>query len=163
MKIAREDLGVTTKVSPVVSVNLDPASDPAADRTTTFSTVHFAGTTTPNASVTFLDQSGGGSTTATADSTGAYSILVPLVSGSNTFTVTTKMHSGSRSAARSRRWSIRRQRPEVHGGPAFWPDAFRSTAGGTFGDTDKLKYQTRAGGTRVPPALFHSGADSVRA
>jgi hypothetical protein len=89
VKIAREDLGVTTKVSPVVSVNLDPASDPAADRTTTLSIVHFAGTTTPNASVTFLDQSGGGSTTATANSTGAYSILVPLVSGSNTFSVTT--------------------------------------------------------------------------
>ena len=90
IKIAREDLGVSTKVSPVVSVNLDPASDPAANRTTPYSTVHFAGTTTPNATVTFVDQSGGGSTSATADSTGAYSILVPLVSGSNTFTVTTK-------------------------------------------------------------------------
>jgi hypothetical protein len=89
LQIARENLGVTTKVSPVVSVNLDPASDPAADRTTPFSTVHFAGTTTPDASVKFLDQSGGATTTATADSTGAYSIMVPLVSGSNTFTVTT--------------------------------------------------------------------------
>ena len=89
LQIARENLGVTTKVSPVVSVNLDPASDPAASRTTTLSTVHFAGTTTPDASVKFVDQSGGGTTTATTDSTGAYSILVPLVSGSNTFTVTT--------------------------------------------------------------------------
>ena len=88
--IAREDLGVSTKVSPVVSVNLDPASDPAADRTTPYSTVHFAGMTTPGASVAFLDQSGGGTTTATADSTGAYSILVPLVTGSNTFQVTTQ-------------------------------------------------------------------------
>ena len=35
LQIARENLGVTTKVSPVVSVNLDPASDPAANRTTT--------------------------------------------------------------------------------------------------------------------------------
>jgi hypothetical protein len=87
--IARENLGVSTKVSPVVSVNLDPASDPAADRTTPYSTVHFAGTTTPNATVTFLDQASNSSTVATADSTGAYSILVPLVSGSNTFTVTT--------------------------------------------------------------------------
>ena len=41
----------------MVSVNLDPASDPAADRRPRFSTVHFAGTTTPGASVTFLDQS----------------------------------------------------------------------------------------------------------
>ncbi len=90
VKIAREDLGVSTKVSPVVSVNLDPASDPAANRTTPYSTVHFAGTTTPNASVTFVDQASGTSTAATADSTGAYSIMVPLVSGSNTFTVTTQ-------------------------------------------------------------------------
>ena len=58
VKLAKQDLGVTTKVSPVVSVNLDPASDPAANRTTTFSTVHFAGMTTPGATVTFLDQNG---------------------------------------------------------------------------------------------------------
>jgi hypothetical protein len=90
IKIASSDLGVTTKVSPVISVNLDPASDPAADRTTPYSTVHFGGTTTPGATVTFLDQSGGRTTTAAADSTGAYSILVPLVSGSNTFKVTTQ-------------------------------------------------------------------------
>jgi hypothetical protein len=89
LRIARENLGVSTKVSPVVSVNLDPNSAPAATRTTTFSTVGFAGTTTPNATVKFVDQSGGATTTTTTDSKGAYSILVPLVSGSNTFTVTT--------------------------------------------------------------------------
>ncbi len=90
VKIAKEDLGASTTVSPVVSVNLDPASDPAANRTTPYSTVHFAGDVTPGATVTFVDQSGGSSTMATADSTGAYSIIVPLVSGSNTFTVTTQ-------------------------------------------------------------------------
>ncbi len=89
IKNAREDLGVSTQVSPVVSVNLDPASDPAANRTTPYSTVHFAGTTTPNATVTFLDQVSNTSTTVSADSTGAYSIMVPLVTGSNTFEVTT--------------------------------------------------------------------------
>jgi len=88
--LAKQDSGATTKVSPVASVNLDPASDPAANRTTQFSTVHFAGTVTPNASVTFVDQSGGGTSTVTANSTGAYSIIVPLVSGSNTFQVTTQ-------------------------------------------------------------------------
>ena len=46
--------------------------------------------TTPAATVTFLDQSGGASSSTTSDSTGAYSIMVPLVSGSNTFTVTTR-------------------------------------------------------------------------
>lgn len=88
--IAKEDLGVTTQVSPVVSVNLDPASDPAANRTTPYSTVHFAGEVTPNATVTFVDQASGSSTSATADSTGDYSIMVPLIAGSNTFTVTTQ-------------------------------------------------------------------------
>jgi hypothetical protein len=90
VKIAKEDLGASTQVSPVVSVNLDPASNPAADRTVPFSTVHFAGMVTPNANVTFIDQNGNSTTTTTADSTGAYSILVPLVTGSNTFTVSTQ-------------------------------------------------------------------------
>jgi hypothetical protein len=89
VKVAKENVGATTQVSPVVSVNLDPASNPAADRTVPFSAVHFAGDTTPNATVTFLDQNGGSTTSATSDSTGAYSIMVPLVTGSNTFTVTT--------------------------------------------------------------------------
>jgi len=90
VKIAREDLGASTTISPVVSVNLDPASNPAANRTTPYSTVHFAGTVTPGATVTFVDQSGGSTTTTTADTTGAYSIMVPLVQGSNTFTVSTQ-------------------------------------------------------------------------
>ena len=67
---AKKDLGASTLVSPVVSVNLDPASDPAADRTTPFSTVHFNGTVTPNATVTFVDNSSGGVTTTTANSSG---------------------------------------------------------------------------------------------
>jgi Dockerin type I domain len=87
--IAKKDLGVTTKVSPVVSVNLDPASDPALNNTTPYSIVHFAGEVTPNAEVTFLNTTSNTTTTVTADSTGAYSILVPLVPGSNGFTVTT--------------------------------------------------------------------------
>ncbi len=90
VRIADQNLGAATQVSPVVSVNLDPASDPASDRTTPYSSVHFAGKVTPGATVVFANQSNGNATTtATADSTGAYSIMVPLVSGSNTFTVTT--------------------------------------------------------------------------
>jgi hypothetical protein len=90
VKIAKEDLGASTLISPVVSVNLDPASNPAADRTVPFSTVHFAGMVTPDSTVTFVDQNGGSTTSTTADSTGAYSILVPLVTGSNTFSVSTQ-------------------------------------------------------------------------
>jgi hypothetical protein len=89
-KIAQENLGAATKVSPVVSVNLDPASDPAANRVSPFSTVHFAGQTTPDATVKFLDQASGSTTSTTTNSTGAYSVIVPLVTGSNTFTVTTQ-------------------------------------------------------------------------
>jgi hypothetical protein len=87
--VAKENLGVTTQVSPVVSVNLDPASDPAADRTTPFSTVGFNGAMTPDGTITFVDNSGGASVSTTANSTGTYTIAVPLVSGSNTFQVTT--------------------------------------------------------------------------
>jgi hypothetical protein len=87
--IAKKDLGATTQVSPLVSVNLDPASNPANDNVTPYSVVHFAGEVTPNATITFVDQSGGASTVATAGSNGQYSIMVPLVSGTNTFTVST--------------------------------------------------------------------------
>jgi len=89
VKAAQENLGASTKVSPVVSVNLDPASDPAANRVSPFSTVHFAGQATPGASVSFLDQADGATTATTVGSTGSYSIIVPLASGSNTFQVTT--------------------------------------------------------------------------
>jgi len=89
LSAAKQDMGASTLASPVVSVNLDPASDPAANRTSPYSTVHFAGTVTPNASITFVDNSGGGVSSTTANSSGAYSIIVPLVLGSNTFQVTT--------------------------------------------------------------------------
>jgi hypothetical protein len=89
LKMAKENLGVTTQVSPVVSVNLDPASNPAANRTTPFSTVGFNGALTPNATVTFVDNNGGATTATTANSKGTYIIAVPLVAGSNTFQVTT--------------------------------------------------------------------------
>ena len=90
LQLAKKAIGESTAVSPVVSVNLNPASNPAADRTVPFSSVNFTGNATPGATVTFLDQQGGASTSTTADAkTGDYSINVPLVTGSNTFTVTT--------------------------------------------------------------------------
>lgn len=90
VKIADENLGASTLVSPVVSVNLNPASDPAANRVSPFSTVGFTGQTTPDATISFLDQASGSTTSTTADSSGKYSIVVPLTTGSNTFTVTTQ-------------------------------------------------------------------------
>ncbi len=89
LSIARQNLGASTKVSPVISVNLDPASDPGLNRQTSLSVVHFAGQATPGAAITFVDQSGGASVSTNAGANGDYSIMVPLVSGSNTFQVTT--------------------------------------------------------------------------
>lgn len=89
LQTAKKDVGASTGVSPVVSVNLAPASNPAADRTVPFSTVAFTGNATPNATISFVDQTGGSTTTTTASSTGSYTIEVPLVTGSNTFSVTT--------------------------------------------------------------------------
>jgi len=89
VKLAEENLGAATTVSPVVSVNLNPVSDPSLDRTTNLSVVNFQGILTPDGTVTFANVNNNGAiTTATADSTGAYSINVPLVLGSNTFAVT---------------------------------------------------------------------------
>jgi hypothetical protein len=90
VRLAQENMGASTLVSPVVSVNLDPNADPAGNRTTPYSTVDFAGKVTPGATVTFTNQANSQKTTATANSSGAYTIYVPLVSGSNTFTVTTQ-------------------------------------------------------------------------
>ena len=90
VRLAEQNLGAATLVSPVVSVNLNPASDPSATRTTNLSVVNFQGTMTPNGTITFANNNNtGATTTVTANSTGSYSINVPLVVGSNTFTVTT--------------------------------------------------------------------------
>ncbi len=90
VRLAEQNLGAATTVSPVVAVNLNPASDPSLDGTTNLSVVNYQGTMTPDGTIAFANNNNNGqTTTATADSTGAYSINVPLVSGSNTFTVTT--------------------------------------------------------------------------
>jgi hypothetical protein len=92
LQYASRNLGASTKVSPVIDVNLDPATDgPMHSRITNFRTVHFTGTATPGAMVTFaeINNNSPGATT-TADNTGKYSIMVPLGDGSNTFSVTSK-------------------------------------------------------------------------
>jgi hypothetical protein len=125
LMIAKENLGASTKVSPVVSVNLDPASDPAADRKSPFSTVHFAGQATPGGTVSFVNQASGATTSTTVDSTGSYSIIVPLVTGSNTFQVTTHDAFGqSISGAIS---------PVVYSPPASTKSTTNTGSGGTSG------------------------------
>jgi hypothetical protein len=89
LRYASENLGAKTTVVPVINVNLDPATDgPLHSRITNFKTVHFTGTTTPGATITFseINKNSPGAS-ATADSSGNYSIMVPLGDGSNTFNV----------------------------------------------------------------------------
>ena len=91
LAFASMNLGASTKISPIISVNLNPADDPLNDRITSDKTVNFTGTVTPGATVTFteINNNSPGATT-TADASGNYSIMVPLGSGSNTFAVTTQ-------------------------------------------------------------------------
>ena len=91
LAFAAMNLGASTKISPIISVNLNPATDgPLNDRITNVKTVNFTGTVTPGATVTFteINNNSPGATT-TADASGNYSIMVPLGKGSNTFDVTT--------------------------------------------------------------------------
>ncbi|MGO9601300.1 MAG: dockerin type I domain-containing protein [Isosphaeraceae bacterium] len=91
LALASMNLGASTTVSPIINVMLDPATDgPLNDRITSFQTVHFTGTVSPGATVTFteINHNSPGATT-TADASGNYSIMVPLGNGSNTFNVTT--------------------------------------------------------------------------
>ncbi len=92
LAFATMDLGASTKISPIISVNLNPATDgPLNDRITGDKTVNFTGTVTPGATVTFteINNNSPGATT-TADASGNYSMMVPLGNGSNTFDVTTR-------------------------------------------------------------------------
>ena len=91
LQIASKNLGAKTTVSPVIDVNLDPATDgPLHSRITNFRTVHFTGSSTPGATITFTEVANNspGATT-TANDKGDYSIMVPLGDGANNFKVTT--------------------------------------------------------------------------
>jgi hypothetical protein len=88
---ASMNVGAKTTISPIINVSLDPATDgPMHSRITNFKVVHFTGTATPNATVTFteINKNSPGATT-TVDGSGNYSIMVPLGDGSNTFKVAT--------------------------------------------------------------------------
>ena len=91
LRIASQNLGAKTTISPVVNVNLDPATDgPMQSRITNHRVVRFTGATSPDATVTFteVNNNSPGATT-TSDATGAYSINVQLGDGPNYFQVTT--------------------------------------------------------------------------
>lgn len=91
VRLAGQNMGARTIISPLASVNLDPASDTGiTDRITNQRVVKFTGSASPNATITFQEINGnspGASTVVGAD--GNYSIGVELGNGSNTFKVTT--------------------------------------------------------------------------
>jgi len=87
LAIAQKNLGVGTKVSPVISANLDPSSvTDAKNRVTNSPTVHITGTATPGAVVAYALPNGV-STPAIADATGKYDLRLNLIPGVNTFNV----------------------------------------------------------------------------
>ena len=90
MKPALANVGAKVTISPVLQVNLDPASDSGIqDRITNIRTVTLDGTGSPNAKLTFVQTAGQVPTvTTTADASGKFSAQVALADGSNTFTVT---------------------------------------------------------------------------
>ncbi len=79
----------STKISPVINVNLDPATDgPMHSRITNFNPVRFTGAATPGSTVTFTEiNKNSPGATGTTDSSGNFSIMVPIGDGSNTFNV----------------------------------------------------------------------------
>jgi hypothetical protein len=87
---ALQNQGVSTDITPVVSANLNPASDSGLqDRITNNQTVNFTGTGSPGATVTFTNTSftNLAPVSTTVDATGNYSIDVPLGLGANVFNV----------------------------------------------------------------------------
>jgi hypothetical protein len=88
----RQNLGISTDISPVVSANLDTSHSVAGNtRSSSIPSAHFTGTATPGSAITFSEVNKRvPDTGTTADSHGNYSITVPLASGSNTFQVTAK-------------------------------------------------------------------------
>ena len=90
LMLAKRNLGVTTTITPVIDANLDPASDTgAADRITNDQVVHFSGTGTPGAAITYSEVNNLTPTVSTtADSSGNYSLNIPLALGTNTFQLT---------------------------------------------------------------------------
>lgn len=88
-QLATKNLGIGTTVSPVISANVSPSQmvDPQK-RITNKPTVTITGSATPAATITYSEL-GITPVTVTADKTGNYSITVPLLTGSNTFSVST--------------------------------------------------------------------------
>ena len=89
LAITQRNLGASTTITPVISANLDPASDTGLpDRITTLHDVKFNGTATPGATITYSDMASKvPAVTTTADAMGNYALNVHLSDGANHFKV----------------------------------------------------------------------------
>lgn len=85
LKIAQMNLGAKTYVQPILTANLDPASDSgAADRITNKREITFTGTTTPGAKVTVSEPDGRFQPiTVVTDAKGTWKANVKLADGAN--------------------------------------------------------------------------------
>jgi hypothetical protein len=90
LRVAQQNLGAAVNITPVVSANLNPASDSGLqDRITNIQSVTFDGTATPGSTITYSDTDNTAPTKSTVASiAGAYALQIPLGPGSNTFKVT---------------------------------------------------------------------------
>jgi hypothetical protein len=91
LRTAMKNEGISTTILPTISSNLDPASVTAfSNRVSSNPQVHFTGSATALATVTYTNANDAKDTaTTTADANGNYSLMVPLDVGSDTFQVTT--------------------------------------------------------------------------
>ena len=87
--IATKNLGVGTTVSPVISANVTPSQmvDPKA-RVTNLNKVTITGAATPNSTITY-SETGIVPIVTTSDKLGNYSVSLPLLTGSNSYSVST--------------------------------------------------------------------------
>ena len=88
LKIAKQNLGVTTTVSPVISADLSPTgvADPK-NRIANVPNVTVTGTATPGASITYTAPNLPTQTVTADATTGAYTVPLQLNVGSNTYSV----------------------------------------------------------------------------
>lgn len=90
LSAAQANLGAVTVVTPVVTANIDSSAIVNGSRTTTADAVQFTGVATPGSTITYSDTSGkNGTSAAVVDSSGNYSVKVPLSIGENVYQVTT--------------------------------------------------------------------------
>ena len=89
LAVAQRNLGDKVNILPMLSANLDPATDSdPQNRITNVHTVHFTGQVSAGATLTYSEVSGKTPTvTTTAGADGNYSLLIPLATGVNTFHV----------------------------------------------------------------------------